>query len=97
MTEPTKAGRGYSFMAWWSTSVSVLQIVEASCGWSLIDDGKPSLWFPERDKALEIANIMADARNLSSGVDAVVQSVRDGKVEVLANYRGDHGEVALAP
>lgn len=70
----------------WSATVSVLQIVEASGGWSLLDDGKPSLWFPERDKALEIASIMADARNLSSGVDTEVQSVHDGKVEVLAKY-----------
>ena len=76
--------------------MSVLQIVEASGGWNLIDDGKPSLWFPERDKALEIAHIMADARNLSSGVDAEVQSVCDGKVEVLASYRSDRGEDAIA-
>ena len=33
-----------------------------------------------------IASIMADARNLSSGVDTEVQSVHDGKVEVLAKY-----------
>ncbi len=66
--------------------MSTLQIIESSGGWSLIDDGKPALWFPERDKALEIACIMADARNLSSGVDTVVQSVSDGKIEVLAEY-----------
>ncbi|MFT3761830.1 MAG: hypothetical protein QM761_04285 [Pseudoxanthomonas sp.] len=67
-------------------SVSVLQIVEACGGWNLIDDGKPSLWFPERCKALEIAGIMADARNLFSGIPTIVQSVQDGRVEVMARY-----------
>ncbi|GAB2497967.1 hypothetical protein GCM10027084_08880 [Pseudoxanthomonas sangjuensis] len=67
-------------------SVSVLQIVESWGGWSLIDDGKPSLWFPEREKALEIAHIMADARNLFGGISTIVQSVHNGKVEVLAKY-----------
>jgi hypothetical protein len=68
--------------------VSVLQIVESCGGWNLIDDGKLSLWFPDHDKALEIACLMADARCKFGGTDTIVQSVQDGQVEVLAAAAG---------
>ncbi|MFT4256632.1 MAG: hypothetical protein QM599_06720 [Pseudoxanthomonas sp.] len=68
-------------------SMSVLQIVESCGGWNLIDDGKPSLWFPEHGKALEIAKVMADARSLFAGIPTIVRGMQDGREEVLADYR----------
>ena len=41
---------------------SVFQLVSAAEGWCLLDNGKPCFWFPEKDKALETACVMADAR-----------------------------------
>jgi hypothetical protein len=64
--------------------VSILQIVQSCGGWNLIDDGKLSLWFPERDKALEIACLMADARRQFGGTDTIVQDVHADQAEVLA-------------
>jgi hypothetical protein len=60
-------------------SLSVLQIIESSGGWSLIDDGKPSLWFPDRNEALEIACLMADARSLTRSTDTLVQIAHKAK------------------
>ena len=41
---------------------TVLQVVESLGGWHLLDDGQPIFWFPEKDKALDTAKVMADAR-----------------------------------
>ena len=39
-----------------------LQLVGSYGGWRLIDNGKPSFWFLERDQALSIAHVIADSR-----------------------------------
>lgn len=66
---------------------SVLQLMHQYGGWALIDDGKPSLWFPERTSALETADIMANARNLFRGQPTCVQAQReDGAMEVVVVY-----------
>ena len=39
-----------------------LQLVGSYGGWRLIDNGKPSFWFLERDQALSIARVIADSR-----------------------------------
>lgn len=44
-------------------------------------------WFPERDKGLEIASLMADARNLNHGMSTLVEAQNDdGEVEVVVAY-----------
>lgn len=41
---------------------STLQLVESHGGWRLIDNGKPSFWFLEREQAITIARVIADSR-----------------------------------
>lgn len=53
---------------------SLLQVVERAGGWGLLDDGKPILWFPEKDSALATARIMADARCQFTGKATRVQA-----------------------
>lgn len=66
---------------------SSLQLVKSGGGWQLLDGGKPVLWFPERDKGLEIATIMADARNLYHGLPTAVEAQNDdGELEVVAAF-----------
>ena len=68
-------------------STSTLRLVSSAGGWQLLDDGKPAFWFPERAKGLEIASIMADARNLNSGVRTMVEAVNDdGELETIAAF-----------
>ncbi len=67
---------------------SVLQLMNQYGGWALIDDGKPSLWFPERSSALETASIMASARSAFRGQPTCVQAQNEdgGAMEVVAVY-----------
>ncbi|HRN61933.1 MAG TPA: hypothetical protein PK743_00580 [Luteimonas sp.] len=66
---------------------SILRLVHSAGGWQLLDDGKPVFWFPERDKGLEIASLMADARNLNHGMSTLVEAQNDdGEVEVVVAY-----------
>lgn len=53
---------------------SLFLVVERAGGWGLLDDGKPILWFPEKDSALETARVMADARHQFGGKPACVQA-----------------------
>lgn len=64
-----------------------LQLVKSYGGWQLLDAGNPVFWFPERAKGLEIAKIMADARNLYHGhPSSVLAQNDDGDFEVVATY-----------
>lgn len=44
-------------------SRSVFEAVGRAGGWGLLNNGNAVLWFPERDKALEITNISHDPRS----------------------------------
>lgn len=66
---------------------SVFEVVEQGGGWRLLDNGEPVFWFPGRDKAVEIAKQMADARNLFRGLPAHVHAAgADGEMELVAAY-----------
>lgn len=68
-------------------SVTLLQLVKSYGGWQLLDAGNPVFWFPERAKGLEIARIMADARNLYHGLPATVEAQNDdGEFELVASF-----------
>lgn len=68
-------------------STATLQLVKSYGGWQLLDAGNPVFWFPEREKALEIARIMADARSLYHGTPASVEAENEeGRIEVVATY-----------
>jgi hypothetical protein len=45
---------------------SLLMLSPSYEGWKLMDDGKPVLWFPEKAAALEVANLIAEARHAFS-------------------------------
>ncbi|NZA25705.1 hypothetical protein H0E84_04860 [Luteimonas sp. SJ-92] len=67
--------------------MSSLQLVKSYGGWQLLDAGQPVLWFPEREKGLEIATIMADARSLYRGEPTTVEAQNDdGEFEVIAAF-----------
>lgn len=64
---------------------SILRVVLSGGGWQLLDGERPLFWFPERDKALEIAQLMADARSLNHGLAITVQAQNDdGELETVA-------------
>lgn len=66
---------------------SVFQVVERAGGWGLLDDGKPILWFPEKDSALATARIMADARCQFTGRSTRVQAQSEhGTFELVFAY-----------
>lgn len=66
-------------------SGSILRLVCSGGGWQLLDGDRPILWFPERDKGLEIAQLMAEARALNHGAAVTVQAeTDDGGMETLA-------------
>lgn len=68
-------------------NTATLQLVKSYGGWQLLDAGNPVFWFPERAKGLEIATIMADARNLYHGTPASVEAEDDsGKLELVATF-----------
>lgn len=63
------------------------QLVARAGGWGLLDNSKPILWFPEWHEALEIARLMADARNTFHGAPAYVHAPGDdGVMELVAAY-----------
>ena len=69
------------------SATSTLQVVGDYGGWRLIDNGKRSLWFLNRDQALEIARLIADSR---AGLRLIPTSVEveneDGELELVASY-----------
>ncbi|WP_202844878.1 hypothetical protein [Luteimonas saliphila] len=68
-------------------SGSTLRLVHSGGGWQLLDDGRPVFWFPERSKGLEIARLMADARNLNDGRLTRVEAQNDdGELETIAAF-----------
>lgn len=67
--------------------MSRLELIARGGGWQLIDAGKLSFWFPERDRALETVTMMADARSLLHGIRTSVFAENDfGEVEVVASF-----------
>lgn len=66
---------------------STLQVVGSHGGWRLIDNGKPSFWFLEREQALQIARVIADSR---AGLRFIPTSIEAenaaGEMELVANY-----------
>ena len=69
-------------------TVSMLRLVRTGGGWQLLDNGKPAFWFPERSAGLEIARIMADARNLNHGMSTAVEAQNDDgdEFELVASF-----------
>lgn len=68
-------------------ATSTLRLISNGGGWQLLDDGKPVFWFPERHKGLEIARLMADARNLNHGLATMVEAQNDdGDLETVAAF-----------
>ncbi len=64
---------------------TILRLVRSGGGWQLLDADRPVFWFPERDKGLEIAQLMAEARTLNHGLPVTVEAqTDDGGVETLA-------------
>ena len=67
--------------------VSTLRVVGSHGGWRLIDNGRPSFWFLERDQALQIAGVIADAR---AGLRLIPTSIEAenlaGQMELVASY-----------
>lgn len=64
-----------------------MQVVERAGGWGLLDDGKPILWFPEKDSALATARIMADARCHFTGKATRVQAQSEhGTFELVFDF-----------
>ncbi|KAF1694617.1 hypothetical protein [Pseudoxanthomonas koreensis] len=68
-------------------TASILQVVGSHGGWRLIDNGRPSFWFLERDQALQIARVIADSR---AGLRLIPTSIEvenpAGQMELVANY-----------
>ena len=68
-------------------ATSTLRLVHSGGGWQLLDDGRPVFWFPDRSKGLEIAQLMADARNLNRGQPTTVEAMNDdGELETVAAF-----------
>lgn len=68
-------------------ATSILRLIHNAGGWQLLDDGTPVFWFPERAAGLEIARIMADARNLNHGTATAVEAQNDdGALETVAMF-----------
>ena len=68
-------------------AVSTLRVVGSHGGWRLIDNGRPSFWFLEREQALQIARVIADSR---AGLRLIPTSVeaenQAGELELVASY-----------
>lgn len=53
-------------------------------GWQLLDNGRPSFWFSERDQALEVALTMVDCKSRIHGSDLVLEAeTADGGFELI--------------
>ncbi|TDK28708.1 hypothetical protein E2F46_02280 [Luteimonas aestuarii] len=67
--------------------MSTLELIARGGGWQLVDAGKLSFWFPEREKALETVTMMADARSLLHGIATTVHAENhSGEVELVASF-----------
>jgi hypothetical protein len=67
--------------------MSRFELVARGGGWQLIDAGKLSFWFPEREKALETVTMMADARSLLHRIPTAVLAENDlGEMELVASF-----------
>jgi hypothetical protein len=67
--------------------MSRLELVARGGGWQLIDAGKLSFWFPEREKALQTVTMMADARSLLHGIETNVLAENEaGDFELVASF-----------
>ncbi len=66
---------------------SLLMLRPSYEGWKLMDDGKPVLWFPEKAAALEVANLIAEARHAFSDRPTGVEVEREDEMpERIASY-----------
>ena len=66
---------------------TIFQLVPAAGGWRLLDNGRPTFWFPEMDGALETARVMADARAAFGGEQASIHAQIDsGEFVQVAAY-----------
>ncbi len=45
---------------------SLLMLRPSYEGWKLLDNGVPVFWFPEKEAALEVANLIAESRHTYS-------------------------------
>lgn len=63
----------------------ILRLLRSGGGWQLLDGDRPLFWFPERDKGLEIAQLMAEARTLNHGLPVTIEAqTHDGGLETVA-------------
>jgi hypothetical protein len=81
-----KPGRG-PFIAGAFMTSSILQLVGSHGGWRLIDNGKPSFWFLEREQAMEIARVIADSRAGLRFIPTKIEAENDdGQFELVAQF-----------
>ncbi len=67
--------------------MSKLELVARGGGWQLVDAGKLSFWFPERDAALQTVTMMADARSLLHGIPTTVHAENaSGEIELVVAF-----------
>ncbi len=65
----------------------VLQVVGSYGGWRLIDNGRRTFWFAERDQALESARVIADSRAGLCCIPTAIQAENEaGELELVAEY-----------
>lgn len=66
---------------------STLQLVGSHGGWRLIDNGKPSFWFLEREQAMQIAEVIADSRSGLRFIPTRIEAENDdGELELVAFF-----------
>ena len=66
---------------------STLQLVGSHGGWRLIDNGKPSFWFLEREQAMQIAHVIADSRAGLRFIPTRIEAENDdGELELVASF-----------
>ncbi|KAF1718362.1 hypothetical protein CSC74_05670 [Pseudoxanthomonas yeongjuensis] len=66
---------------------SLLMLRPSYEGWKLMDNGKPVFWFPEKSAALEVANMIAEARHAYSQQPTGVEVESDGRaLERVSTY-----------
>ncbi|WP_028917743.1 hypothetical protein [Pseudoxanthomonas sp. J35] len=68
-------------------SSSTLQLVVSHGGWRLIDNGKPSFWFLEREQAMAIARVIADSRAGLRYIPTRIEAENEaGELELVASF-----------
>jgi len=66
---------------------STLQLVGSHGGWRLIDNGKPSFWFLEREQAMNIAHVIADSRAGLRFIPTRIEAENEeGELELVASF-----------